>query len=119
MDRQEHLKYCKVSELRKFDFHKGITCGLTNEIADFEGNCIDFKGKFIPDSLLFYEPPDIRILRVQEMMLWVVDGVKKDHRPDLHPDDIISISILDPEPARRIFGDQARNGAVLVETKDH
>ncbi len=42
MTRQEHLKFCKVCTKQKFDAKKGIICGLTSEIANFEGNCENF-----------------------------------------------------------------------------
>jgi hypothetical protein len=42
MDRKEHLKICKRCANRKFDMNKGIVCGLTNEIANFELNCTDY-----------------------------------------------------------------------------
>ena len=42
MNRQQHLGYCKVCNLHKFDSAKGIICGITNEIADFEESCPDY-----------------------------------------------------------------------------
>ncbi len=42
MTREEHLKFCKTCLNRKTDMHKGLVCGLTNEIADFEGSCQSF-----------------------------------------------------------------------------
>ena len=43
MTRDEHLVYCKICLNRKIDIHKGLVCTLTNEIADFESTCPEFK----------------------------------------------------------------------------
>ncbi len=43
MKREEHLEYCKICLNRKVDFHKGMICSLTNEIANFDPTCKDFK----------------------------------------------------------------------------
>ena len=42
MTREEHLKYCKICESRRFDNEEGIVCALTGKIADFENNCESF-----------------------------------------------------------------------------
>lgn len=39
MTREEQLTYCKVCKNQKFDMNKGVTCGLTNAPADFQGTC--------------------------------------------------------------------------------
>ena len=39
MEREEHLKFCSVCTNRSFNPKVGVTCGLTEQIADFEGNC--------------------------------------------------------------------------------
>ncbi len=41
--REHRLKFCKVCQLRAFDFNKGVTCSLTGELAAFEGACPDYK----------------------------------------------------------------------------
>jgi len=43
MTRQQHLDFCNKCVNRKFDSKLGIICSLTNNIADFEGNCENFK----------------------------------------------------------------------------
>lgn len=43
MDRAEYLKICKRCSNRKYDLNKGIVCGLTNEIANFDANCSEYK----------------------------------------------------------------------------
>ncbi|QNM84628.1 hypothetical protein H9W90_10510 [Polaribacter pectinis] len=43
MKREEHLEFCKICRNREFDFHKGLLCGLTNELANFENNCETFE----------------------------------------------------------------------------
>ena len=43
MTRDEHLAYCKICLNGKIDIHKGLVCTLTNEIADFESTCPEFK----------------------------------------------------------------------------
>lgn len=53
MKREEHLKFCEICEKRKFDFHKGLLCSLTNELADFDDTCKSFeKDKQAEDALL-------------------------------------------------------------------
>ena len=42
MTRDEHLEWCKKCTNQKLDLQKGIVCGLTDEIADFEEHCKDF-----------------------------------------------------------------------------
>ena len=42
MTRQEHLKFCKVCTHQKKDLDKGIICGLTDKIADFEDSCTSY-----------------------------------------------------------------------------
>ena len=39
MSREAQLQFCKVCKHHKFDFNRGILCGLTNELADFVGTC--------------------------------------------------------------------------------
>lgn len=43
MTRQEHLEFCKKCLNRKFDPKHGVICNLTQRIADFEGDCDNFK----------------------------------------------------------------------------
>lgn len=42
MTREQHLQFCKICKNQAFDSKRGIICGLTNEIADFEQSCPDF-----------------------------------------------------------------------------
>ena len=42
MERSEHLKFCRICKNRRMSSQKGIICGLTGDIADFEGECPDF-----------------------------------------------------------------------------
>lgn len=42
MTREQHLTFCKICVNRKNDFEKGILCGLTNQIANFEVECPSF-----------------------------------------------------------------------------
>ena len=43
MTRNEHLKFCSICENRKLNFQQGLLCQLTNEKANFEGECAHFK----------------------------------------------------------------------------
>lgn len=43
MTRSEQLAFCKVCENQKKDLERGIVCGLTNRIADFETSCESFE----------------------------------------------------------------------------
>lgn len=42
MTRVEHLKFCSICIHQKDGMRKGIICGLTNQVADFEENCDSF-----------------------------------------------------------------------------
>lgn len=42
MTREQHLAFCKICVNRKNDLEKGILCGLTDKIADFEVECSSF-----------------------------------------------------------------------------
>lgn len=42
MDRTEHVRVCKRCSNRKFDKHKGLICGLTDEVATFEVQCFSY-----------------------------------------------------------------------------
>lgn len=42
MNRKYQLEFCKKCVNQKFDLHQGIICSLTNQKADFEGNCENF-----------------------------------------------------------------------------
>jgi uncharacterized RDD family membrane protein YckC len=42
MTRIEHLKFCSICIHQKEDMRKGIVCGLTGSIADFEDTCHSF-----------------------------------------------------------------------------
>lgn len=55
MTREEHLKFCKKCENKEFDSQKGIICGLTGEIANFEDTCINFKGDAFLEESQGYE----------------------------------------------------------------
>jgi len=43
MIKDEQLAYCRICSNQKVDFEKGILCGLTNRVADFEGECVSFE----------------------------------------------------------------------------
>lgn len=43
MTRKEYIDYCKKCELKSFDRDKGIICSITNEVANFEHKCSNFK----------------------------------------------------------------------------
>lgn len=42
MTREEQLEFCSVCKQRQFDSKKGLICGLTNDVATFQGNCPDY-----------------------------------------------------------------------------
>jgi hypothetical protein len=41
MTREERLEFCTVCTHRKLNLQQGLLCGLTNEVATFEGRCAD------------------------------------------------------------------------------
>ncbi|UII23394.1 hypothetical protein [Fulvivirga ligni] len=46
MERSEQLKFCQACLNRQFDINKGVICGLTNDIATFEGHCPSYAEDF-------------------------------------------------------------------------
>lgn len=53
MDRTKQLEYCKKCTKQKFDPRQGIICSLTNQKADFEGECGHFeidKAKIVTET---------------------------------------------------------------------
>ncbi|MFC0875651.1 hypothetical protein ACE01N_03605 [Saccharicrinis sp. FJH2] len=44
MTRKEHVCFCRVCDNSKFSKEKGLICGLTDDLADFDEDCINFSG---------------------------------------------------------------------------
>jgi uncharacterized RDD family membrane protein YckC len=63
MERTEHLKFCSICIHQKDGMRKGIICGLTDEIADFEGTCNTFTE----------DPEIIEQLKINEFENEVID----------------------------------------------
>lgn len=42
MTREDYIKVCSVCTNKSFNPKVGVTCGLTNEIANFKGTCPDY-----------------------------------------------------------------------------
>ena len=42
MTRDEQLQFCRVCRNRLMDYQKGLSCSLTNDIADFDGICPNY-----------------------------------------------------------------------------
>ena len=42
MTRKEQIVFCKMCEHQKKDLDRGIICGLTNKLADFQDSCNSF-----------------------------------------------------------------------------
>ena len=42
MTREEHVRICSVCKNRRSDINKGLICALTEDIADFEGECPNY-----------------------------------------------------------------------------
>jgi hypothetical protein len=40
--RNYHLSFCSICINRKFNFDKGFVCNITNEIANFEKDCVNY-----------------------------------------------------------------------------
>jgi len=81
MERAEQLKLCKICAKRKFDFNRGIICGLTDEPATFEGTC---------DT---YEKDDEAIRALETEALYLDDGLTRSkgsqkNGSDIHPADL-------------------------------
>lgn len=52
MTRKERLRYCKVCKNQDFNPRKGIICNRTNELADFEGECMYYTEDTVQKSKL-------------------------------------------------------------------
>ena len=63
MERTEHLKFCSICMHQKDGRRKGIICGLTDGIADFEGTCDSFTE----------DPEIIEQLKINEFENEVID----------------------------------------------
>ena len=63
MTRTEHLKFCSICIKQKDGMRKGIICGLTNQIANFEDLC----NSFAEDSKI------IEQLKLKEIESEVID----------------------------------------------
>lgn len=44
MDRKDYVRICKACDHSNLDFHRGLLCNLTDEFANFQNECPDFKG---------------------------------------------------------------------------
>jgi hypothetical protein len=42
MDLEDRLKYCKLCQNQRFNFERGMLCGLTNEKPGFDGTCPEY-----------------------------------------------------------------------------
>lgn len=63
MTREEHLKFCKECLNRRFNPQQGLTCKLTDKIADFEGNCEYFdRDESVKEGILIKEGNNIEII---------------------------------------------------------
>ena len=75
MTRSEHLQFCKKCKNRSFNPDLGITCNLTNTIADFEGECKDFSfdsnSQFIPKVKAVIRPNEQRA-KWAEYLIWAM-----------------------------------------------
>jgi antitoxin component YwqK of YwqJK toxin-antitoxin module len=60
MNRSDQLKYCTTCLNKKFNPLKGLVCGLTEEIADFDPKCNDYKPDGSPASQKLLQP--VRII---------------------------------------------------------
>lgn len=80
MKREEHLEFCSVCKKRSFDRQIGIVCSLTEKIADFEGNCLDFEEdeqeKELEEAAAKSRVSDTnRVLNKSRISLFVVGGL--------------------------------------------
>ncbi|MDR2915227.1 MAG: TonB-dependent receptor plug domain-containing protein [Tannerella sp.] len=50
--------------------------------------------------------------------LYIIDGIKKDSLHNINPENIASISVLKDNSAIEIYGKEAKNGVVLITTKE-
>jgi hypothetical protein len=68
-----NLETCKKCNKRKFDFQRGIFCGLTNEKPTFENTCPNFEGD---ETITQYKglevKPNNERSRILLLLIWIV-----------------------------------------------
>ena len=85
MTREEHLVLCKKCLNRKFDSQKGIVCELTGKIADFEGNCPNFKlDESIKEEIITEERSNVEIIA----------ELSEELKDELRPHQVLSYAII-------------------------
>lgn len=63
-------------------------------------------------------PINIENFIAKKKPLIIIDGKKSDQKiEDINPDDIDSISILKDKSAMQLYGEEAKNGVILITTK--
>jgi len=72
-------------------------------------------GENIADSMLVVRPDEIG----QEGMLYLVDGTPVTDIDSLNPYDFESMYVLTGDAAYNLYGEKAKNGAVIIKTKHH
>lgn len=58
------------------------------------------------------------VIPAEGTTLFIVNGVKVDKIDDLNPDEIQSITVLKDKSATELYGEEAKNGVVVVTLKD-
>jgi len=114
-------KYCDF-RIKSFELMAGALESGTNNsyLINSYNQKIDLiirklQGEQVNDSLLV-EPQKPAITNgFPAGALYVVDGKPVDSIDDLFPENIASISVLDPESAMSIYGERGRKGAVLIQ----
>lgn len=85
MTREEYVSYCRQCTQQSFDSKKGLVCGLTSELPNFDTNCSDFNAtkniteventKLLQDDNRF-SPAAIRsiLLKQQDLAYALIGG---------------------------------------------
>jgi hypothetical protein len=75
MKREEHLKFCEICTNKKFDLNKGIICGLTLKIADFEDNCENFSENSLEKEKFIERKANIGASKTKRFINYIVDRI--------------------------------------------
>ncbi len=125
IDRVELLsRYCDY-RIESFELMKKSLVEKSR-IYDYQINAYNQKieliikklqGEQIPDSILIVNPTPIINSNIQKGQLYVVDGYPIDNQADIDPNNIESVQVLKGEAAIQLYGNRARDGVILIQTK--
>ena len=80
-------------------------------------NTIRSAAKATPGNEVIVKMGAIQDFSIDKDTLYVVDGTMKSYKPEINPDDIEDISVLQGPAAAALFGPEGANGAIIITTR--